>query len=82
MGPGRSSKPLRGCATRVRSVFRVDGIGEVPALNEVIDSGEFHSIQVYYNLLNPSAGFPVPVAFRGCDYGRIWIGPAQRAWAC
>jgi aryl-alcohol dehydrogenase-like predicted oxidoreductase len=51
--------------------FGFTGIGEVPALNELIDSGEFHSIQTYYNLLNPSAGFPVPVAFRGCDYGRI-----------
>jgi aryl-alcohol dehydrogenase-like predicted oxidoreductase len=51
--------------------FGFTGIGEVPALNELIDSGEFHSIQAYYNLLNPSAGFPVPVAFRGCDYGRI-----------
>jgi aryl-alcohol dehydrogenase-like predicted oxidoreductase len=51
--------------------FGFTGIGEVPALNEVIDSGEFQSVQAYYNLLNPSAGFPVPVAFRGCDYGRI-----------
>ncbi|HTE83433.1 MAG TPA: aldo/keto reductase [Dehalococcoidia bacterium] len=51
--------------------FGFTGIGEVPALNELIDSGEFHSVQAYYNLLNPSAGFPVPVAFRGCDYGRI-----------
>jgi aryl-alcohol dehydrogenase-like predicted oxidoreductase len=51
--------------------FGFTGIGEVPALNELIDSGEFQSIQTYYNLLNPSAGFPVPVAFRGCDYGRI-----------
>jgi aryl-alcohol dehydrogenase-like predicted oxidoreductase len=51
--------------------FGFTGIGEVPALNELIDSGEFHSIQAYYNLLNPSAGSRVPVAFRGCDYGRI-----------
>jgi len=51
--------------------FGFTGIGEVPALNELIDSSELHSIQAYYNLLNPSAGFPVPVAFRGCDYGRI-----------
>lgn len=51
--------------------FGFTGIGEVPALNELIDSGELHSIQAYYNLLNPSAGSPVPVAFRGCDYGRI-----------
>jgi aryl-alcohol dehydrogenase-like predicted oxidoreductase len=55
---------------RVR-YFGLTGIGEVPALNQLIDSGEFHSIQAYYNLINPSAGFPVPVAFRGCDYGRI-----------
>jgi aryl-alcohol dehydrogenase-like predicted oxidoreductase len=47
------------------------GIGEVSALNELIDNGEFQSVQAYYNLLNPSAGLPVPVAFRGCDYGRI-----------
>jgi len=51
--------------------FGFTGIGEAPALNELIDSGEFQSIQAYYNLLNPSAGLRVPVAFRGCDYGRI-----------
>jgi aryl-alcohol dehydrogenase-like predicted oxidoreductase len=51
--------------------FGFTGIGEVPALDALIDSGEFHSIQAYYNLLNPSAGMRVPVAFRGCDYGMI-----------
>jgi aryl-alcohol dehydrogenase-like predicted oxidoreductase len=72
IGPGGvldALKRLRDDA-KVR-YFGLTGIGEVPALNELIDSGEFHSIQAYYNLLNPSAGFPVPVAFRGCDYGRI-----------
>jgi aryl-alcohol dehydrogenase-like predicted oxidoreductase len=36
-----------------------------------VDSGEFHGFQCYYNLLNPSAGQPVPKGFSALDYGLI-----------
>lgn len=31
------------------------GIGDPSALNQVIDSGRFDAVQIYYNLLNPTA---------------------------
>jgi aryl-alcohol dehydrogenase-like predicted oxidoreductase len=51
--------------------FGFSGLGDPKALHEVIDSGEFHSVQAYYNLLNPSAGQPVPQGFTALDYGRL-----------
>jgi aryl-alcohol dehydrogenase-like predicted oxidoreductase len=41
--------------------FGFSGLGDPEALHVLIDSGEFHSVQAYYNLLNPSAGQPVPL---------------------
>jgi len=40
--------------------FGFSGLGDPKALHELADSGEFHGFQCYYNLLNPSAGQPVP----------------------
>ncbi len=51
--------------------FGFSGLGDLKALHELIDSGEFHSVQAYYNLLNPSAGQPVPAGFSALDYGRL-----------
>ena len=51
--------------------FGFSGLGDPEALHEVVDSGEFHSFQAYYNMLNPSAGHPVPPRFSALDYGRI-----------
>ena len=51
--------------------FGFTGLGEPRALHEVVDSGAFHSFQAYYNLLNPSAGHPVPGAFSALDYGLL-----------
>ncbi len=51
--------------------FGFSGLGEVTALHELVDSGEFHGFQAYYNLLNPSAGQPVPQNFSALDYHRI-----------
>jgi aryl-alcohol dehydrogenase-like predicted oxidoreductase len=51
--------------------FGFSGLGEVAALHELVDSGEFHGFQAYYNLLNPSAGQPVPARFSALDYGLI-----------
>ena len=51
--------------------FGFSGLGEPPALHELVESGEFHGFQCYYNLLNPSAGRAVPPTFSALDYGRI-----------
>jgi len=51
--------------------FGFSGLGDPRALHELVDSGEFHGFQAYYNLLNPSAGQPVPKDFGALDYGLI-----------
>ena len=59
--------------------FGFSGLGDPKALHEVIDSGELHSVQAYYNLLNPSAGQPVrrqtgqpvPRGFSALDYALL-----------
>jgi aryl-alcohol dehydrogenase-like predicted oxidoreductase len=51
--------------------FGFSGLGETKGLQALVDSGEFHGFQCYYNLLNPSAGNPVPSSFSALDYGRI-----------
>jgi aryl-alcohol dehydrogenase-like predicted oxidoreductase len=51
--------------------FGFSGLGEPQALHELVESGEFHGFQCYYNLLNPSAGQIVPPTFSALDYGCI-----------
>ena len=51
--------------------FGFSGLGDPMALHELVDSGEFHGFQCYYNLLNPSAGQSVPAGFSALDYGLI-----------
>jgi aryl-alcohol dehydrogenase-like predicted oxidoreductase len=51
--------------------FGFSGLGDPKALHELADSGEFQGFQCYYNLLNPSAGQPVPAGFSALDYGQI-----------
>jgi aryl-alcohol dehydrogenase-like predicted oxidoreductase len=51
--------------------FGFSGLGETKALHELVDSGEFHGFQCYYNLLNPSAGHAVPANFTAQDYRLI-----------
>jgi aryl-alcohol dehydrogenase-like predicted oxidoreductase len=51
--------------------FGFSGLGDPKALHELVDSGEFHGFQCYYNLLNPSAGESVPNGFSALDYGLI-----------
>jgi L-galactose dehydrogenase/L-glyceraldehyde 3-phosphate reductase len=49
--------------------------GEAAALHRVIESRKYESAQVYYNLLNPSAGRRVPAGWSAYDYQDI-IGTA------
>jgi aryl-alcohol dehydrogenase-like predicted oxidoreductase len=47
------------------------GIGSPAALEQVIRSGRFDVMQVPYNLVNPSAGRPMPSSFCETDYGNM-----------
>ncbi len=47
------------------------GLGEPAALCEVIDSGQFATIQIPYNVLNPSAGRAMPAGFAETNYGDL-----------
>jgi D-threo-aldose 1-dehydrogenase len=49
----------------------ITAIGEAASVCEVIRSGRFDSAQVYYNLLNPSAGRNMPAAWTGQNLGGI-----------
>ncbi len=58
--------------------FGFTGIGEPVALAELVDSGAFHTIQAYFNLLNPSTAYPVPEGFSALDYGLLLRRAAQK----
>jgi L-galactose dehydrogenase/L-glyceraldehyde 3-phosphate reductase len=49
----------------------ITGIGEAASVCEVIRSKRFDSAQVYYNLLNPSAGRAMPRGWTGQNLGGI-----------
>jgi aryl-alcohol dehydrogenase-like predicted oxidoreductase len=46
-------------------------LGDTGTLKRLIGSGRFDSAQVYYNLLEPSAGRPVPAGWSGHDFGGL-----------
>lgn len=50
----------------------ITAVGDTAALHQVIDSGAFHSAQVSYNMLNPSAAEPLPSGYPAQDYGRLF----------
>ena len=59
---------------RQQGKLRLVGItaaGDTEALRQVIDSRAIQSVQVSYNLLNPSAGEPLPAGYPAQDYGRL-----------
>jgi L-galactose dehydrogenase/L-glyceraldehyde 3-phosphate reductase len=49
----------------------ITALGEAGAIRTVIDSGRFDSAQVYYNLLNPSAGEAMPAGWSGHDFAGV-----------
>src|SRR5690606_10270600 len=59
---------------RQEGLFAFQGItalGETPALLEAVGSGRFDTAQVYYNMLNPSAGRGLPEGWGGQDFGGL-----------
>ena len=72
LGPGGVIEAFKRLRDQGRvGFFGFTGLGDVEALHALVDSGEFHSFQAYYNLLNPSAGQAVPEGFSALDYGRV-----------
>jgi aryl-alcohol dehydrogenase-like predicted oxidoreductase len=51
--------------------FGITALGEAPALHRVIDARVLYTAQVCYNLLNPSAGVPVPAGYPAQDFARL-----------
>lgn len=49
----------------------ITALGDAATCREVIDSGRFDTAQVYYNLLNPSAGRKMPVKWTGHAFDGI-----------
>jgi len=56
----------------------LNGIGDSPAILAAVGSAEAHSIQVCYNLLNPSAGMQAPPGFPFQDFQRLIDRAAER----
>lgn len=57
--------------------FGFTGFGDTDCLHQMIASGHFRAVQAYYNLLNPSAGRPVPESFAAHNYQDL-IGLAAK----
>lgn len=47
------------------------GVGEPASILKVVESKAFDTVQVVYNVLNPSAGGPLPEGTPGLDYSRV-----------
>jgi L-galactose dehydrogenase/L-glyceraldehyde 3-phosphate reductase len=62
--------------------YGMTAVGDTAALHEVIDSGALYTAQVCYNLLNPSAGRPVPPGFPNQDFGQLIDRAAAQRMGC
>jgi aryl-alcohol dehydrogenase-like predicted oxidoreductase len=49
----------------------ITGLGDTPAILRVVNSRLFDTVQVAYNLLNPSAGAAMVSGLRGQDFGEL-----------
>jgi aryl-alcohol dehydrogenase-like predicted oxidoreductase len=79
LGPGGVIEGLKVMRDRGRvGFFGFSGLGDPKALHELVESGEFHGFQCYYNLLNPSAAHAVTAGFGALDYGRILDRAAEK----
>ncbi len=54
--------------------FGITAVGDTGALKRVVEARAFASAQVVYNLLNPSAGGPIPAGFPAHDFGNLFAG--------
>ena len=72
LGPGGVIEGFKRLRDQGRvKFFGFTGLGDVEAIEALVDSGELDSFQAYYNLLNPSAAQAVPDGFSALDYRRV-----------
>ena len=80
-GPALSAQQVLGEVVPVFERLRQQGktrflgltaVGETAALHRAIGSGAFDSVQVVYNMLNPSAAVALPQNYPAQDYGRLF----------
>jgi len=69
-------EPVRRGLERVRDAGLTRHVGftangEPTALRAVVESGFYETAQVYYNMINPSAGCSVPSNWSGHDFGNL-----------
>jgi len=79
LGPGGVVEGFKALRERgMARFFGFTGLGDPRSLHTLVESGEFHTLQVYYNLLNPTAAYPAPEGFPALDYGLILEKAAER----
>jgi L-galactose dehydrogenase/L-glyceraldehyde 3-phosphate reductase len=72
LGPGGVLEAFRALrADGLVGHLGLTGIGQPDAMRQAVRSGAFDTMQVPYNLLNPSAGHSVPAGYPQTDYGNI-----------
>jgi len=72
LGPGGVLEAMEALRSEgLVSYFGLTGIGEPAALATVISSGAFATIQIPYNLLNPTAGLAAPPGFSETNHGNL-----------
>lgn len=55
----------------VVQLLGLTGIGQAEALRSVVESGRFQTIQIPYNVLNPSAGTALSSVYPETNYGNV-----------
>lgn len=56
----------------------ITGLGEIGALHRLIDETPLHTVQVCYNLLNPSAANAVPPSYPGLNFSGLMARAESR----
>ncbi len=78
LGPGGVREALSGLRDEgIVDHIGLTAVGQAGPLREVVGSGAFDTIQVPFNIMNPSAGCDVPEDFAEASYGNV-IGLARQ----
>lgn len=72
LGPGGIADIMDGLRRKgLCDWIGLTGLGDPPALHEVIGSGRFDVVQIYYNLLNPTAAEPAGPGWNSTDFNGL-----------
>tara|TARA_B100000315_G_scaffold254650_1_gene296173 strand:+ start:831 stop:1823 length:993 start_codon:yes stop_codon:yes gene_type:complete len=79
LGPGGVVEGFEELRERGRvRFFGFTGLGQSDSLHELVESERFHTVQVYFNLLNPTAAYSAPEGFKAQDFGLLLNKAAGR----